>query len=494
MTGFATYKHFIDGAWVAPAGAGMIESIDPYRGEPWALIARGNAEDAERAVASARKAFVSGSWPALNATQRGALLRRLGDLIARDAERLATIETHDNGKLLAEMRAQVRYVPEWFHYFGGLADKIQGSVLPSDKADMFNFTRYEPLGVVVALTAWNSPLLLAAYKLAPALAAGNTVVLKPSEHASVSSLELMNLVNEAGFPPGVVNLVTGYGPEVGEALINHRDVAKIALTGGHAAGEHVRKAAARGAKGVLLELGGKSPNIVFEDADLEAAINGVLSGIFAASGQTCVAGSRLMLHESIHDTFVERLIARTREIKVGDPADAGTQMGPVTTRQQFNHILNCIDIAKNEGAQCRFGGKAALVAGAGGCFVEPTIFTGVTNTMRIAREEVFGPVLAVLKFRDEAEAIAIANDTPFGLAAGVWTKDIARAFRMSQALQAGTVWVNTYRAVSFMSPFGGYKASGTGRENGADAIKEYLQVKSVWMSTAQTVANPFIIR
>jgi aldehyde dehydrogenase (NAD+) len=327
------------------------------------------------------------------------------------------------------------------------------------------------------------------------LAAGNTVVLKPSEFTSASSLEFARLVEEAGFPPGVFNVATGLGAEVGEALITHPDVAKVAFTGGSATGSHVYQTAAKDLKRVTLELGGKSPNIIFEDAVIDDAVKGAVSGIFAATGQTCVAGSRLLLHEKIYEPFLDKLLALASTARMGDPSKRETQVGPVTTRPQYEKVLRYIDIAKDGGATCVLGGHAAQRPECGeGWFVEPTIFKDVTNQMRIAQEEVFGPVLSVIRFKDDEEAVAVANDVIYGLAAGVWTQNIRRAIKVSERLQAGTVWVNTYRAVSFMSPFGGYKRSGLGRENGQDAIKEYLQVKSVWISTATDVPNPFVMR
>jgi aldehyde dehydrogenase (NAD+) len=495
MSELVKHKMFIGGEWVEPASGEYLESFNPFTGKPWALIPRGKAEDAKRAVAAAKRAFSSGDWPKMTATQRGALLRKLGDLIAANAERLAQLEVRDNGKLIAEMLAQLRYIPQWYYYFGGLADKIQGSVIPSDKADMFNYTRYEPIGPCVLITAWNSPLLLLAYKLAPCLAAGNTAILKPSEFTSASSLEFAKLVQEAGFPPGVFNVATGLGTEIGEALVTHPDVAKVAFTGGSVTGSHVYQTAAKDLKRVTLELGGKSPNIVFEDAVIEDAVKGAVSGIFAATGQTCVAGSRLLLHEKIYEPFMDKLLALAKTARMGDPSKMETQVGPVTTRPQYEKVLRYIDIGKDGGATCVLGGHAAQRPECGeGWFVEPTIFTGVKNSMRIAQEEVFGPVLSVIKFKDDEEAINIGNDVVFGLAAGVWTQNVRRAIKVTERLQAGTVWVNTYRAVSFMSPFGGYKRSGLGRENGQDAIKEYLQVKSVWISTAADVPNPFVMR
>jgi len=384
---------------------------------------------------------------------------------------------------------------QWYHYYGGLADKVEGAVLPCDKPDTFNYTKYEPLGVVAAIVPWNSPLLLTAWKLAPALAAGNTVVIKPSEYTSASVLEFMKLVEKAGFPPGVVNVVTGFGAEVGTPLVEHPLVAKVAFTGSDATGQRVYEAAARGLKHVSMELGGKSPNIVFEDADLDNAMFGVISGIFAATGQTCIAGSRLLLHRRIHDQFVDKLVAFAKTARMGNPLNRDTQIGPVTNVPQLDKILHYIDVAKGEGAETVLGGGRASRPECGqGWFVEPTIFTGVRNDMRIAQEEVFGPVLSVIPFDDDDEAIAIGNDVVYGLAAGVWTQNLRRALHMADRLQAGTIWVNTYRAVSYLSPFGGYKRSGLGRENGQEMIKEYLQVKSVWLSTATDVPNPFIQR
>jgi aldehyde dehydrogenase (NAD+) len=490
-----TYDLFIDGQTCKPAGGEYFESFDPYTGRPWARVAKGGALDVERAVQAAHQAFKSNAWRGLTASARGSLLRKLADLIALNAERLGAIETHDNGKLLAEMQAQVRYIPQWFHYYGGLADKIEGSVIPVDKAKMFTFTEYEPLGVIAAITPWNSPLLLAAWKLAPALAAGNTVVWKPSEHASVSSLEFVKLMAEAGFPPGVVNVVTGFGQDVGEPLVTHPLVAKVAFTGGEAGGIRVAELAARGLKPVTLELGGKSPNIVFADANIDNAVKGVISGIFAATGQTCVAGSRLLVQRQVYDEVVGKVVDMARTARIGNPGELTTQVGPVTTRAQFEKVLRYIDGAKREGASCLLGGGPATHAECGdGWFVQPTVFGDVTPQMQLAQEEVFGPVLAAMVFEDEDDAVRIANSLPYGLAAGVWTENMARALTMSKRLEAGTVWINTYRAVSYMAPFGGYKRSGIGRESGMEMIKEYLQTKCVWIDMGNEVPNPFVLR
>ena len=488
------HQMLIGGQWADPVGGQWFPSENPFTGQAWAEIPRGKAEDVDKAVKAAWEAF-RGPWRSMTASARGAVLRRFGDLVAENAERLAELESRDNGKLITEMRGQLRYIPQWFYYFGGLADKIEGRVIPIDKPGVFNFTREEPLGVVAAITPWNSPLMLATWKLAPALAAGNTVVWKPSEFSSVSAFAFGELFEKAGFPPGVVNIVTGFGGEIGEALVTHPRVAKVAFTGGDATGQHVYELAARGIKKVTLELGGKSANIVFDDAEIDNAVKGAVSGIFAATGQTCIAGSRLLVQRSIHDQFMDKLLALARTARMGDPLQETTQVGPITTPSQYKKVLEYIEIAKGEGAACVLGGAAATRPECGeGWFVEPTIFTGVDPKMRIAQEEVFGPVLSVIPFDTDDEAVEIANDTLFGLAAGVWTTSIKRALRMSERLEAGTVWVNTYRAVSYMSPFGGYKRSGLGRESGISAIRDYLQEKSVWIDTNDDVPNPFVMR
>ena len=490
-----SYRMLIGGEWVEAQAGATFETENPFTSKAWALIPRAAVADVDKAVSAARSAFVSPAWRGLTASARGALLRRFADLLAEDAERLAGIETQDNGKLISEMRGQLRYMPQWYHYFAGLADKVEGRVIPIDKPGVLNFTREEPLGVVTAITPWNSPLMLATWKLAPALAAGNTIVWKPSEYSSASALEFGKLFEKAGFPPGVVNIVTGFGNEIGERLVSHPDVAKVAFTGGDRTGQGVYELAARSIKPVTLELGGKSANIVFEDADLDNAVKGVVSGIFAASGQTCIAGSRALIHRSVHDAFVEKLLAFAKTARIGDPSSDETQVGPITTRPQLAKVLEYIDIAKAEGAKLVLGGKRAVAAQCGdGWFVEPTIFTQVTPQMRIAQEEVFGPVLAIIPFDDDDDAVSIANGTIYGLAAGVWTKSMNRALTMSQRLEAGTVWINTYRATSYMSPFGGYKRSGIGRESGLSAIREYLQEKSVWIDISDNVPNPFVQR
>ena len=490
-----TYDLFINGQSVPPQTKKYFDSFNPFSGQVWAKIAQATAQDVDDAVQVARHAFSEGPWSTMTATQRGLLMHKLGDLIARDAKELATIEVQDNGKLFAEMFGQLNYVPQWFYYYGGLADKIEGNVIPLDKKGFFSFTRKEPLGVVAVITPWNSPIMLTAWKIAPALAAGCTVVIKPSEFTSASILHFVKLFEEAGFPPGVVNVITGFGNEAGTALVEHPLTKKITFTGSDSTGKIINQQAAKFLKHVSLELGGKSPNIIFADANLDDAVNGAVSGIFAATGQTCIAGSRLLVQDSIYDELVQKLVTLSKTAKMGDPMSSDTQIGPVTTRPQYEKILSYIDIAKNEGAKLLMGGEVATRPECGnGWFIEPTIFGDVNNKMRIAQEEVFGPVLSIIRFKDEAEAIQIANDSRFGLGAGVWTSDIGRAFRMSEKIKSGTVWVNTYRAVSFMAPFGGFKESGLGRENGIEAIQSYLETKCVWINTGAASANPFTMR
>jgi len=485
-------KMYIGGQWVEPCSGAYFETVDPFTARPWALVPRGNAEDADRAVRAAHAAF-KGPWRTMHPSKRAKILHRFASLIEDHALALAEIEVRDNGRLLAEMHHQIAYIPNWYHYYAGLADKIEGVVHPCDKPAL-SYSRHEPLGVCVGIVPWNAPLLLFSLKAAPALAAGNTLVMKPAEHTSATALKLMELVEKAGFPEGVVNVVTGYGREVGEPLVTHPLTRHVGFTGSTATGAHLYSLAARDVKRVSLELGGKSPNIVFDDAAIDDAVRGVVGGIFGATGQTCIAGSRLLVQRKIHDQFVDKLSAFTASARVGDPRKRETQIGPIANQMQYDKVLGYIDIARQEGAELVLGGgRPDLEETSQGYFISPTIFTGVNNTMRIAREEVFGPVLSTIVFDEVEEAVDIANDSEFGLAAGVWTSDMKRALRMSDLLEAGSVWINTYRDISYTTPFGGYKKSGIGRENGVEGIREYLQTKAVWISTADEIKNPFVI-
>ncbi len=486
----ARYQLVIDGQRTEAASGQRYNSVDPYLGSPWASAADGDAADVDAAVAAARRAL-AGEWGKLTGFGRARLMRKLGDLIARDADRLAEIETRDTGKLLREMRGQLGSIPEWFYYFSGLADKLEGTTIPGDKPNFLVYTRREPAGVVAAIVPWNSPLLLLCWKLAPALAAGCTMVAKPSDYSPASAVELAALMDEAGFPPGVFNVVTGFGPAVGKALAAHPDVDKVAFTGSTAVGAQVAAAAAQNITGVLLELGGKSAHLVFDDADLDAACNGVLAGVFAATGQTCMAGSRLLVSRTVHDALVEKITERARAIKLGDPKAAETEMGPVATEPQYRKVLSFLDGASAEGATVAAGG--APDEGLGGFFVQPTVLTGVKPTMTVACEEVFGPVLSVIPFDTEEEALALANDTRYGLAGAVWTKDIHRGHRVAHAMRTGTVWINAYRVVGPDVPFGGYGASGLGRENGIEAVHEYTVTKAIWVELTGGTRDPFTI-
>ena len=473
---------YIEGERCEAAGGAWFDTDNPYTATPWAKVAKGDINDADRAVQSAYRAFTSGDWPKMKPADRGKLLNRLGDLVLENFEELAQAETRDNGKVISETRNQMRTMASWYHYYGGLADKIQGDTIPVDEDNFLNYTRFEPLGVCVAVTPWNSPLRLLSWKLAPALAAGNTMVIKPSSNTSTSSLVFMRLIEEAGVPVGVVNVVTGGGADVGMTLVEHPLTAKIAFTGSTEAGTQVYEAGARHLKRVTLELGGKSPNILFADADLEKAIPGVVAGIFASTGQTCIAGSRLLVQNSIHEEVLNKIVSIASSRKMGNPTHDDTQLGPVATASQFDTIMEYVDVAKADGAELMCGGNQGIGPECGqGRFVEATVFDGVDNKMRIAQEEVFGPILSVIQFKDDEEAVSIANDIDFGLAAGIWTENLSRAHKIARGVQSGTVWVNTYRQQSPMMPFGGYKKSGLGRESGSAMIHEYLQQKSVWM-------------
>jgi aldehyde dehydrogenase (NAD+) len=489
-----SYKLLIGGEHVDAASGETFDSVNPTTGEAWAQHARAGAEDVDRAVRAARAAFESDAWRSLSPTRRGRLMMRLADRIAERAEEIARVEVRDNGKLYKEMLAQLRVIPDWLYYYGGLADKIEGRVIPLDKTSVLNYTLREPLGVVGIIVPWNSPVLLLLYAMGPALAAGNTIVVKPSEHASASIIETLRLADDVGFPPGVFNVVTGMG-DAGGALVDHHGVAKIAFTGSETTGARIAAAAGSRLAPVTLELGGKSPNIVFADAALDAAEAGVLAGIYGAAGQSCVAGSRALFQRPVYDELLERVSRRTSSIVLGDPMSDATQMGPIANIPQLERVESMVASARDEGARVVSGGERPSLDGfPQGLFYAPTILAGVTNDAGIAQNEVFGPVLSVLPFDSEEEAVELANATRFGLAAGVWTRDLKRAHRVAKQIRAGTVWVNTYRAITFNSPFGGYKESGFGRVNGAEAVEGFLQTKSVWIETSEEVPDPFVMR
>lgn len=482
----------IDGDWVAASDGATFDSVSPISGKPWARIPEATGADVDRAVRAADRAFTSGPWASMTPSQRGKCLRKLGDLLAEKSEELGRAETIDTGKMLKETRWQAKYIAEFFHFYAGAADKLSGEVLPIDKPDLFVFSNREPLGVVAAVVPWNSQLFLTAVKIGPALAAGNTVVLKASEHASVAMLDFGRLVAEAGFPPGVVNIVTGHN-EVGRVLTSHPAVARVSFTGGPNAARAIVRNSAENFAEVSLELGGKSPFIVFEDADIESAVNGSIAGIFGATGQSCVAGSRLIIHESVADAFLARMVAMAKDIRIGDPLAEETQMGPLCTEGQLAHIQRHVALAQSEGGTVLVGGKQPH--GLGGTYFEPTIIDCPRPDLTIVDTELFGPVLSVLRFKTEAEAIALANASEHGLAAGIFTLNGARQMRVAKAVRAGIVWVNTYRVVSPIAAFGGVKGSGYGRESGFQAMYDYTRPKTIWVNTSsEPIANPFVMR
>ena len=488
-----TYKMLIDGEWVPSSDGGTFPSMNPATGENWAEIPEASADDVNRAVRAAHQACYEGSWAKMSATERGHCLRRLADLLADQSEHLGEIETRDTGKMFKETRWQAKYISEFYHFYAGAADKIHGETLPIDKPDMFVFTNREPLGVIAAVVPWNSQLFLSAVKIGPALAAGNTVVLKASEHASAAMLEFGELIAKAGIPDGVVNIVTGHGDPCGKVLTSHPLVARVSFTGGPASARHVIGNTRENFAEISLELGGKSPFIVFDDADIASAVNGSVGGIFAASGQSCVAGSRLIIHEDVADEFLERMAEVARGVTIGDPMAEDTDMGPLCTQGQMDTIEREVARAVEEGGKIICGGKRADAGS--DLFYEPTIIDCPSPDLHIVDTELFGPVLSVLRFRTEDEALALANDTVHGLAAGIFTRDSARALRMSRAVRAGIVWVNTYRAVSPIAEFGGMKTSGYGRESGFQAVYDYTRPKTVWMNTSsEPLASQFVSR
>jgi betaine-aldehyde dehydrogenase len=473
---------FIDGQFVDSESGKTFTSPNPATGETFAEVAEGDKADVDKAVAAARKAY-EGKWSKMSARDRGRLLYKLSQLIERDAAQLAELETRDNGKPIKESTyIDLPGVVENFEYFAGWATKIEGETIPVP-GQMFNYTLREPLGVCGQIIPWNFPLLMAAWKLAPALAAGNTVVLKPAEQTPVTALELAKLIQEAGFPEGVVNIVTGYGETAGAALASHPGIDKIAFTGSSEVGKIIARAAAENLTKVSLELGGKAPNVIFADADMDQAVNGAMMGIFFNQGQVCCAGSRIFVEEKAKDEFLARFKEKAERVKVGDPMDKATGMGPQVSAEQLNRIKGYVDIAREEGATVFSGGGSPELAEEfkNGYFFQPTIFSEVDNKMRVAQEEIFGPVSSVITFKDDDELIQKANDTIYGLSAGIWTQNITRAHRFAKAIKAGVVWINTYNMMNAASPFGGYKQSGYGREMGKGALDLYTQVKSVWV-------------
>jgi acyl-CoA reductase-like NAD-dependent aldehyde dehydrogenase len=486
------YQLFVDGTWIEGASGQSMASENPATGEDWATFACAAPEDVDRAVAAARRVLSDPVWREMTQTQRGKLLYRLADLIEQNADHIGRIETTDSGKLLAETASQTKYVGDYYRYYAGLADKIEGAVLPIDKPDMHVFTRREPIGVVAAIVPWNAQMFLTATKLGPALAAGCAVVLKASEIAPVAMLEFAKLIEAAGFPPGVVSVITGDAENCAIPLTRHPDVDRIAFTGGPDTARHVVRNSAENFAVTTLELGGKSPILVFEDADLDGAANGLIAGNFGASGQSCVAGSRGLVQRPVFEALIEKITERAKTITVGDPLDPGTDVGPLCTAAQVRRIEETLTRAKAQGASIRFGGAPLNRLGN---YMAPTLVECVVPATATLQVEMFGPIMSLLPFDTEEEAIALANDTPYGLGSGVFTQDVARAHRVSARLRSGICWVNTYRAVSPIAPFGGYNQSGYGREAGADAILDYTRTKTTWINISDApMANPFVMR
>ena len=487
-----TYDHWIEGRFAASVSGDYLPTLDPMTGAPWAEIARGDAADIDAAVSSAAAKFPQ--WRKAGPTARAEALWRLGDLIFDNADELAALESRDAGKVIREVLGQVRAMRSWYHYYASLAHHMEGRQIPHDRGSMLILTKREPYGVVAVIPPFNSPLLLGSMAIGPALAAGNVVVVKPPEINALALLALGDLAKRAGVPDGCLNIVTGLGSEAGDALVRHPGVRKVFFTGGPVSARHVLEAASSGLKPTTLELGGKSANIFFKDVDVPQVVNGVIAGIFAAAGQTCVAGSRLLVHADIADELVSRVVKRAETVVLGDPRDEGTEMGPMSQTRLRDGAIARIEDARSRGAEVLAGGPDGAVPELG-WFLAPTVVDNVTADMDVVRHEIFGPVLSVMRFTDEDEAIAMANDTEYGLAAGVWTRDLGLGHRVADALDAGTVWVNTYRALNFAVPFGGTKASGFGRENGMDGFIEFTEPKSIWIeSSGEPVGDPFTLR
>jgi acyl-CoA reductase-like NAD-dependent aldehyde dehydrogenase len=484
------FKMFIDGEWVASSSNKRIETLNPENNEVWATVPEANEEDVDKAVKAAQKAFEN-TWGNLHPTERGKYLRAIADQLRLNAEHLGKIETIDTGKLYRETKTQANYIAEYYDYFAGLADKVEGTVIPIDKPNMQVTTVRIPIGVVAAIIPWNSQMLLTAVKLAPALAMGNTVVIKASELAPVTLLEFAKLIQNAGIPKGVVNVITGLGEPCGRALTTHNLVERIAFTGGPETAKHIIKNSAENLSQVSLELGGKSPVVVFDDADQENALNGITAGIFGASGQSCIAGSRLYLHDKIYDEFLNKLIEKAKKIKLGGPMNEETQMGPLNSFKQLENIEKNIKATAEQGGKIRCGGKRSEISDKGYYF-PPTIIECENHNLPTAENELFGPILSVMKFTDEDEVINKMNDNKYGLSSGVYTSNFARGHRMSKAIRAGIVFINTYRLISPMAPFGGIKDSGYGKEAGIESIKDYTRIKTIWSNTSdKPMSDPF---
>ena len=492
MSELRKFKYFVNNEWKEPITADYFESENPATGLSWALVPDCGPKDIDLAVEAAKNAFYSGHWGKMMPAERGRYLRKIGEIISNHAERIGKIETTDNGKLPRNITPSLLkdawQVDSW-HYYSGMCDKFEGRVIPAEAPDIHNYLKWEPFGVVAQVLPWNSPIGTLIWKLAPCLAAGNTVVLKPSEFASCSTLELMDVLLEADLPPGVINVVTGFGHKIVEPLVDHKDVRMVSFTGGTNGGRIVAGIAARSAKPTVMELGGKSPQIVLPDCDLELAVNGIISGIFPAAGQSCISGSRLLIHQEISELFTEYLLNALRDVKVGDPNDPATHIGPIAHRLHYENILKKIETAVKDGYQLILDGRTYCKSD--GYYIGPTIFKDISNETDLSQNEIFGPVVSTQSWVEEEEVIHIANDTIYGLAAGIWSKDVAKAMRIADRIEAGTVYINNYFNAATQSPVGGFKQSGYGRENGWEGMRCFMQTKSVWLSTNPNEKNPF---
>ena len=493
MTKLKEYKMFIDGSWIESENKKTFETLNPENNEPWAKVPEASAKDVDKAVKAAQKAF-EGEWPQLLPRERGKFLRTIGDQLRENAELLGKIETIDTGKLYRETKMQANYIAEYYDYYAGLADKVEGTVLPIDKPNIHAITTRIPIGVVAAIVPWNSQMFLTATKLAPALAMGNTVVIKSSELAPATMFEFAKLIEKTGIPKGVVNVISGFGDPCGKALTSHDLVEKVAFTGGPETARHIIRNSAENLSEVSLELGGKSPVAVFEDANQENAINGITAGIFGATGQSCIAGSRLYIQKGIYDEFLDKLSKRAVKIKIGTPMDSKTEMGPLSNFKQLETIEKNIKLTVDQGGKIKCGGKRHTFSNKGYYF-PPTIIECENHKLPTAENELFGPVLSVMKFNTEDEVVKKMNDNKYGLSSGIYTKDLARGLRVSKAIRAGITFVNTYRLISPSAPFGGIKDSGYGKEAGIESIKDYTRVKTTWFYTSdEPTLDPFSMR